>query len=61
MKCQFAGCKDEVRWLCRKLWGKGGTLLTCDGHKPDASKRPEKLRNLPFFYEVSAIARGSDR
>jgi hypothetical protein len=51
-KCEFTGCKREVKWACRKLFGKGGTIHTCDQHKPDPEKRPERLRHLPFFYEV---------
>jgi hypothetical protein len=55
MKCEFGGCKNEAKWECRKLWGKGGTLCTCDRHKPDASKRPESMRHLPSFYDVKPI------
>ena len=55
MKCSFTGCKREARWECRKLWGGGGTLHTCDAHKPDAAKRPESLRHLPFFYDVKLL------
>ncbi len=57
-RCEFNGCKGEPRWECRKLFGKGGTILTCDEHKPDAAKRPEGLRHLPFYYEVKAIKEG---
>jgi hypothetical protein len=54
-KCEFGGCGKPAAWVARKLWGKGGQLVTCDEHKPDASKRKESLRHLPFFYEVKAI------
>lgn len=55
-KCSFGGCKCEAKYVARKLWGKGGTLLVCEKHKPDANMRPASLRHLPFFYEISAIA-----
>jgi hypothetical protein len=54
-QCGFSGCKDKAVWSCRKLWGEGGTLLTCDAHKPDPKTRPASLRHLPFFYEVSRV------
>ncbi|HYE20946.1 MAG TPA: hypothetical protein VEA69_21045 [Tepidisphaeraceae bacterium] len=57
IKCGFSGCKKPAVWECRKLWGKGGVLFTCDQHKPDASKRPESLRHLPFFYEIKPLAK----
>lgn len=53
--CGFAGCKWPAKWSCRKLWGKGDTLKTCDGHKPDPAKRPAALKGLPFFYEVKPL------
>jgi hypothetical protein len=55
MKCEFTGCKCEAKWRAEKLFGKGGAICTCDKHKPDASKRSEKTRNLPFFYKVTPI------
>jgi hypothetical protein len=59
MKCEFAGCKHEAQWAALKLWGQGGTLHTCDRHKPGGRKRPESLRHLPSFYDVRPItARG---
>jgi hypothetical protein len=54
-KCEFGGCEQEARWVARKLWGKGGQLVTCDEHKPDAEKRAPSLRHLPFFYEVKPL------
>ncbi len=54
-KCELSGCKHEAKWAAHKLWGKGGTILTCDEHKPDASKRPESLKKLPFAYRVEPI------
>jgi hypothetical protein len=39
------------------LWGKGGTLCTCDEHRPDAAKRAPALRHLPMFYEVEPICK----
>lgn len=54
--CGFSGCKKPAKWACRQLWGKGGTLHTCDEHKPDPGKRPESLKHLPFFYEVKPLA-----
>jgi hypothetical protein len=54
-KCGFSGCKRPAVWSCRQLWGKGGTLLTCDEHKPDRANRPESLNRLPFFYDVQPI------
>jgi hypothetical protein len=56
-KCDFGGCKCAAKWIARKLFGDGGTLRVCEKHKPDPDKRPASLRHLPFFYEVSAIAR----
>jgi hypothetical protein len=55
-RCGVAGCKRPARWSCRKLWGKGGVLLACDEHRPDASKRPPSLRHLPFFYDVQPVS-----
>jgi hypothetical protein len=55
IKCEFGGCKQEARWECRKLFGTGGTIRTCDAHKPDPNSRPAALRHLPFFYEVKGI------
>jgi hypothetical protein len=53
--CEVKGCKHEAHWAARKLFGKGETLHVCDEHKPDASRRPEALRHLPFFYDVQPI------
>jgi hypothetical protein len=59
VKCEFVGCKREAKWACRKLWDvvgrAGNTLHTCDEHKPDPDKRSEKLKHLPFFYDVQPI------
>ncbi len=54
-RCEFSGCKYEARWLATKLWGKGGTIRTCDDHRPGSLDRPETLRNLPVFYRVELI------
>jgi hypothetical protein len=54
-KCEVTGCKHEALWAATKLFGKGGVIRTCDEHKPDADKRPESLRHLPFFYKVEPI------
>lgn len=54
MKCAFRGCKKPARWQARKLWGKGGTLCTCDAHKPCAN-RPASMQHLPSFYEVKPL------
>lgn len=53
--CEVTGCKHEAKWEARKLFGKGGVIQVCDEHKPDASKRPESLKHLPFTYEVKPI------
>lgn len=55
-KCEFTGCKHPAHWEARKLFGKGGAIFVCDRHKPDANKRPESLRHLPFFYDVKPVA-----
>jgi hypothetical protein len=59
MKCEFTGCKHQAKWACRKLWiqtgAPKGVIHTCDKHKPDAEKRPESLRHLPFFYDVQPM------
>lgn len=56
MKCDFADCTNQAHWRCRKLFGKGGFLFTCDEHKPDASKRTsETVKKLPMFYEITPI------
>ncbi len=55
MKCSFSGCRCEAKWSARKLFGKRDVLVTCDEHKPDASKRPPSLRHLPMFYVVTAL------
>lgn len=53
--CEFSGCKSKAAWRAHKLWGKGGTLCTCDAHKPGGRERPESLKHLPSFYRVEAI------
>jgi len=58
MTCEVKGCNRDAKWDARKLWGKGGSLNICDEHKPDADKRPESLRHLPFFYDVQPIKEG---
>lgn len=55
MTCEVRGCKATATWNAAKLFGDRATLHVCDEHKPDAAKRPASLRNLPFFYEVTAI------
>lgn len=55
MRCEFVGCKHEAKWAAHKLWGKGGTLHTCDKHKPGQRPRPESLKHLPVFYRVEPI------
>lgn len=55
--CEFSGCKKPAQWECRKLFGDKSTIRTCDDHKPDANKRPARLKNLPFFYEVKPCGR----
>lgn len=55
-KCEFSGCKHPAKWAAAKLWGKGGTIYVCDEHKPDASKRPEKMKKLPFTYSIKPIS-----
>lgn len=52
--CEFAGCKEPARWDARKLWGKGGSIRTCNEHKP-GGKRPESMKHLPSFYDVRPI------
>jgi hypothetical protein len=58
IKCDFSGCKCQARWIARKLFGNGGELKVCEKHRPDASKRPESMRHLPFFYEVRPLESG---
>lgn len=60
MKCEFTGCKHEAKWQAVKLFGDRKTLHVCDQHKPDASKRPASLKNVPMYYEVRSIANALD-
>jgi hypothetical protein len=55
MICEFKGCEHEAKWEALKLFGDRRTLYLCDEHKPDMEKRPESLRSLPFFYELTPI------
>lgn len=57
MKCDFTGCKHEAKWQAVKLFGDRKTLHVCDQHKPDASKRPASLKNVPMFYDVQPLPR----
>jgi hypothetical protein len=54
-KCEFGGCKNRAVWSARKLWGKGGTLRTCDDHKPGSRERPASMQHLPSFYDITPI------
>jgi len=38
-QCEFKGCERAARWVSTKLTGTGGTLRTCDEHRPDALPR----------------------
>lgn len=58
--CEVSGCNKPRAWICTKLWGKGGTICTCDEHKPDASKRSESLRHLPSFYDIKPIRKTNE-
>lgn len=55
--CEFTGCTHAARWEARKRFGDGATLHVCDTHKPDEAKRPESLRRLPLFYDVTPLDR----
>jgi hypothetical protein len=55
MKCEFSGCKNPATWTAHKLWGKGGTLCTCDKHRPGSRPRPESLKHLPSFYRIEPM------
>jgi hypothetical protein len=52
--CEFIGCNHKAAWLAHKLWGKGGTLRTCDAHKPGGDPRAVAGR---AFYRVEPIAK----
>lgn len=53
-KCEI--CRKRAATVsARKLFGDRGVLFCCDGCKPDASKRPPALRNLPLWYEVTPL------
>lgn len=51
--CEFTGCKSPAVWVAHKLWGKGGTICTCDGHKPGG--KPGKVPPPRPFYRVEPI------
>jgi hypothetical protein len=46
--CEFSGCKCKATVIAHKLWGKGGTLRTCDDHKPGRNPHPMTI-NRPFY------------
>lgn len=54
-KCFTTGCKNEAKFNVSKLFADRKSFKSCDKCKPDASKRPESLQHLPFFYSVTPI------
>ena len=52
-KCEFTGCKHEAVWCATKLWGKGGTICTCDEHRPGSRGKPAPGQRV--WYEVKPI------
>lgn len=53
--CEFGGCKHRAAWTAHKLWGKGGTIRTCEEHKPGSKPRPASLAHLRDFYRLEPI------
>jgi hypothetical protein len=54
-KCEFTGCKREATWVAAKLWGKGGTICTCDEHRPGSNPLPAHLAPERPWYDVKPI------
>jgi hypothetical protein len=56
-KCEFSGCKNKATWKATKLWGKGGTICTCDDHKPGYNVARMKIdqQNDRQWYRVEPI------
>lgn len=52
--CDFGGCKCEAAWVATRLWGKGGTIRTCDEHRPGAKAKPAKPGER-VWYRVEPI------
>lgn len=55
MECEFVGCKCKATTIAHKLWGKGGTLRTCDAHKPGSAGTHPIAQARPF-YRLEPIA-----
>lgn len=58
-KCEVVGCKNDAVWVATKLFGKGGTIRTCDrcrpgGTPPSNPKLAALLAKRPF-YEVQPL------
>lgn len=53
-KCFLTGCKNPVAFEVKPKWDHP-IFCTCAEHKPDIMKRPEALRSMPFFYDVTPI------
>ena len=64
-KCEMVGCKNAAVWMATKLWGKGGTICTCDRHRPGSnpSSNPKiaALVAARPFYDVKPIGEGGSR
>lgn len=54
VKCEFLGCKAPAMWSAAKLWGKGGTICTCDEHKP-GGKPSNVIKVTRPWYDVKPI------
>lgn len=54
LECDFGGCHCKATTIAHKLWGKGGTLRTCDEHRPGQNPHPITA-NRPF-YRLEPIA-----
>ncbi len=63
-KCWAQGCTKTATWECKKLWGAGGTVTSCDDHMPGskADKNPDAIKELIAkrpFYECKPLAPAS--
>lgn len=56
-KCEITGCKNPAVWIATKLWGKGGTICTCDECKPGKNVSPAIRAALKgrTFYDVKPL------
>lgn len=54
-ECEFVGCHCKATTIAHKLFGKGGTIRTCNAHRPGSRPSPAIKPQRPF-YRIEPIA-----